>query len=309
MISIKIKKNVVNKPLKRLLKISGYIILILFSLEIAIRIASFFYPHQYEPEKNQNKIYNYTILTIGDSFTYGVLLDDRNDTYPKQLEYLLNGKTDTLMYRVINEGVPGINSQLISNRFEDNLQKYEPDLIILLVGVNNVWNNAGEDLPSWLYKSRVYMFYRLLRSYIFNRYLYFLKNLFEAIEASNVAKEKWIMYQKISAYSKINPTLDGKSEKEIVRSQTKLGQDLIKVIEKSRVYNKRLILLTYPSCVLQWDDVIRKVSEEHSTELVDLCDRFSRLSREELFFKDGHPNKKGNRIMAEEIFKRITARN
>jgi hypothetical protein len=79
-----------------------------------------------------------TILCVGDSHTYGAPLP-AEESYPSQLQARLDADSPGL-YRVINAGIPGINSAMVSHRFEANLLRYRPDLVILWVGANNLWN-------------------------------------------------------------------------------------------------------------------------------------------------------------------------
>lgn len=79
------------------------------------------------------------ILCIGDSHTWG-----RGEGYPSRLAELLAERSDR--YRVVNLGVPGLNTAQIRNRFAAHLDAYQPGLVIFWAGVNNAWNRAETEL-------------------------------------------------------------------------------------------------------------------------------------------------------------------
>lgn len=83
----------------------------------------------------------YRILCIGDSSTYGVGASDVNKfSYPSQLQKILNEKVPNRKFDVVNLGIPGINSSQVLNRFRNYLSKYNPDLVIVMIGINDPWN-------------------------------------------------------------------------------------------------------------------------------------------------------------------------
>jgi hypothetical protein len=82
------------------------------------------------------------ILCIGDSHTRG--LPDP-DNYPRQLERFLNERT-TGRYRLINLGVPGMNTAQVRRRFDRYLTYYRPAIVLHWAGLNN-WGNHAERPP------------------------------------------------------------------------------------------------------------------------------------------------------------------
>ncbi len=72
------------------------------------------------------------IVTVGDSFTFGMYVDTEN-SWPKQLERLLQQQQlcgGLLEYEVINLGVPGYDLNYTAHRFIQKGAKYNPDLVI-----------------------------------------------------------------------------------------------------------------------------------------------------------------------------------
>ncbi len=107
----------------------------------------------------------FRILCIGDSNTYGAGVA-RSDAYPAQLEQLLNGSSDEPRFAVVNLGVPGSNSAQVLHRLPDYIDLYEPDLMIVLIGVNDFWNPSETDPgPGDVSRLRLHRLLSSLRSY------------------------------------------------------------------------------------------------------------------------------------------------
>lgn len=86
-------------------------------------------------EQAQNDVYR--ILALGDSQTFGYGLE-LVDTWPKQLEKLLNDNSKDISYEVINSGLPGSDTwqhEIIHQRM---IPRYHPDAVILAFYVNDV---------------------------------------------------------------------------------------------------------------------------------------------------------------------------
>lgn len=74
----------------------------------------------------------FRIITMGDSFTYGLYVNT-NENWPYRLEQLLNKSITCPMYKdfeIINLGFPGYDIQHAVYRYKTRGKKYNPDLII-----------------------------------------------------------------------------------------------------------------------------------------------------------------------------------
>lgn len=132
--------------------------------EAGLRVAGLFL----RPSSSQEDA-RYTILCEGDSFTYGI----GGKAYPRQIEKILNKRSGQRLFRVLNQGIPGLNTALLADRFESHLREYKPDVVIVVVGENNSWNSIRLSDPAgrsgFLYRadrlllrSRVYKFFKLM---------------------------------------------------------------------------------------------------------------------------------------------------
>jgi lysophospholipase L1-like esterase len=76
-------------------------------------------------------------VTIGDSFTFGIYVDTK-ENYPERLEDILNDNSlckTSKKFEVINLGVWGYDIEYSVHRFKMRGQKYNPDLVLwYLVG-------------------------------------------------------------------------------------------------------------------------------------------------------------------------------
>ena len=68
------------------------------------------------------------------------------DAYPYQLQEILNENNMGIRFSVINKGVPGAHTSAIIEQLESNLNKYKPDMVIAMMGINDMY---GWDLVSY----------------------------------------------------------------------------------------------------------------------------------------------------------------
>ena len=75
----------------------------------------------------------YRIMCLGESTT---AIGGKN-SYPRQVEKILNQRDIEVKFSVINKGVVGADSGEIISQLEDNLNKYNPDMVITMMGIND----------------------------------------------------------------------------------------------------------------------------------------------------------------------------
>jgi hypothetical protein len=112
----------------------------------------------------------FRVLCVGDSNTYGGGVE-RREAYPARLEDTLNRAAGRRRFVVTNLGVPGTNSAQLLHRLPAYIASYAPDLLIVLIGVNDYWNPAetvavpGGGVRRWVHRVlshlRVYRFFHL----------------------------------------------------------------------------------------------------------------------------------------------------
>ena len=162
-----------KKVLKKISVFFTGLILILIILEICLRIIGYIHAKNTSSDLDRQGKNDYTILSIGDSFTEGVGAPKDKD-YPTQLQQILNSKTNKT-FKVVNVARAGDNTAQILNKLQLQINTVKPDLIILLIGGSNKWNLWGYDNPSishgksinksannLLYRIRIYKLIKLL---------------------------------------------------------------------------------------------------------------------------------------------------
>ena len=87
-----------------------------------------------------------SILAFGDSLTAGTMstpvqtivqLDPRN-SYPAKLQALLNQRYSAQSIRVVNAGLPGEKAVEALSRFQSELARERPDVVIIMEGTNDL---------------------------------------------------------------------------------------------------------------------------------------------------------------------------
>lgn len=114
-------------------------LVLLIAAEVALRLTGGWYlrTHYYQP-RAQQIAGKEVIVCLGESSTAG-LWCQFEDSYPKQLERLLNERFHTDRFLTVVPPHIGQNTSQIANRVESYIQLYHPRLIIVMSGVNNLW--------------------------------------------------------------------------------------------------------------------------------------------------------------------------
>lgn len=136
-------------------------------LEITLRAAGFvaLSLQNFQNKKNFNSRGSYRVLCVGESTTYmgGV------DSYPNQLQKILNGAGKNKEFVVINKALPGIGSQYIADNLAQWVNEFQPDIVVAMVGINDHnklipldQETALNDPFAFFKKLRIYKLYRWL---------------------------------------------------------------------------------------------------------------------------------------------------
>jgi lysophospholipase L1-like esterase len=140
------------------------------------------------------------ILCLGDSNTFGIGAP-KGYSYPEQLQRMLNNNSSK-KFIVFNGGIPGSNSSNLYNNLENNIQRYNPNIIIVLVGSNDDSNFMQSNYFLFVNKSS-------------SVYLHHLDSLL-----SDMRSYKFLKAIVINFYSKIGPKMK-------LRAAYSLGDDEI----------------------------------------------------------------------------------
>lgn len=118
------------KIIKKISLIFIGILLSLIILEFCLQTASFTLTtikrYKNKITKAPNTI---TILCLGESTT--------DNQWPPILQKILNRKSKNKKFNVIDEGIGATNTRKIAERISDNLINYNPDVVIMMMGIND----------------------------------------------------------------------------------------------------------------------------------------------------------------------------
>jgi len=111
----------------------------LILLEGGMRFGHFLFLtlQEYRNNASIKKHASLRILCLGESTT----ALGGEDSYPFQLEKILNGRIGKMRVSVVDKGIPGISTAGIVLRLEDNLSKYQPNIVVVMMGIND-WQDV-----------------------------------------------------------------------------------------------------------------------------------------------------------------------
>jgi Flp pilus assembly protein TadD len=143
------RKTLRSHPVvKRVIFTSIVILLSLIVLEVVLRLSGWFFLSLQEVRNRRSLARGtYRILALGESTT----ALGESDSWPSQLEGILNEQVRDIRFSVINKAVSSTNSWVIVSELEKNLDTYQPDIVITMMGVNDEYGNgiyAQEYIPT-----------------------------------------------------------------------------------------------------------------------------------------------------------------
>lgn len=124
---------------KIILMVLGVLVSLII-LEGGVRLAGWIYlawqDYQNSRAFNREDKVEYRILCLGESTTaFG-----GENSYPRQLEEILNRKVKKIKFVVINKGIPDTDTGFILSELEQNLNRYSPHVVVVMMGINDSVN-------------------------------------------------------------------------------------------------------------------------------------------------------------------------
>ena len=152
--------------IKKIILLTSSLFIFVVILEGGLRLGGvIFLTLQEQHNIHSGRENSYRIMCLGESTT----ALGGNDSYPSQLESILNQPNTGIRFNVVNKGVPGTDTTEIVDQLEESLDRYRPDLVVVMMGINdNSWNWSDVARP---YKDRPNLF-RSLRLYKLGRLIY-----------------------------------------------------------------------------------------------------------------------------------------
>lgn len=256
------------------------------------------------------------VLAVGDSNTYGLHLTDRDQAYPKVLQKMWNARFPQRPIEVINAGVPGTNSSKLRNEFPALLRTFHPDVVTIMIGVNDFWTepeairpldaeNAEEPFSLWKY-SRLY------------RLIYMIMRAADQpeVEVEFANPEEYRPNRGAVRYGEETFDLGWTRQAAgTVPGWEERHTDNCKVlVDQARAAGASVIFLTYASPSPSYAAaslMVRKAAESTGTPLVDVQPVFQLPCPQgdcrDLYYPSQHPTAKGHRLIADVLLERLAA--
>ncbi|MCB1615631.1 MAG: hypothetical protein KDI30_06430 [Pseudomonadales bacterium] len=295
-------------------------LLSVFLLEVVLQIGALVIDkRQMEPASWMNGSATRVVM-MGDSNTYGIYLDEA-ESYPARLAEKWNNQNPDHQIEVINLGFPGVNSSRILKNLPEVLKMFKPDLVTVMVGVNDFWTapvdvEGVENRLSPVEKffrdySRVYKLVYMLERELYNpqdlkidqqaRKLDFSaeqnERFVELINSEDVQLENQDMPNAVS-YGDVDFSIGYVFEPQQAAPAKSLGKNLKLMADICQQYGVDLVFLTYP----YYEGVqkvanrqMKQVAKQQGVSLINVAAAFRRLCAgasencPDYFFPDFHP--------------------
>lgn len=220
----------------------------------------------------------YRIITLGDSFTYGLYVNT-SDNYPEQLEDQLNQQNHCSKinkFEVINLGVEGYDIEYAIRRFKDRGIKYHPNLVIWFLKRDDF-----EQITELIYS-----------------------------EAAQITKELQDKNELEGYYARgfYNPGFEIATHE----LNKKYGKEAISLHQQAALkslsdyFKKDLVLLTFADLDAESKNMLSDLKKNRPQTY--LIDNLPQLSASEIF-PDTHPNKTGYSKIARHLIDNLRANN
>ncbi len=236
------------------------------------------------------------ILVLGDSFAFGYLLPER-DSFPAQLESLLDARAPAARVRVLNAGVPGYSIRMEREYLENRGLALDPDLIVLVGSPGDIADTARRLHPK---RSDVV---RLRRAVSF----------FQKVQMSALATALQDLFFRALRITdaKLSLGLGARSAKPsaaLVRARAVYARQFALLVRLATRHRIPVVLVYIPGEFgLFSDDTSLQerwaaMARGHRVPFVDLLAAFKAERRHGLYLPaDGHPNAAADAIVAREV--------
>lgn len=258
----------------------------------------------------------FRIISIGDSctFTDGVWAR----AYPALLARLLNEERSQKAFEVINAGIEGYNSTLARARLTDEILKYNPNMVTIYIGWNDLMKTSPQDsLPS----GEVGLFSRIKQeSYLFKAYR---KLIFGYLRPLVSRPGVHVGTDQVHQFDDLVPVQYRDNVEGMIKTLKEKGVKgmlftLPTVVTPEMSYQEvRKQNVVFPLYVGAFDvpsllalirafnKVIFELATKYTIPIVDLNATFNEHDKRDLFWDTMHPSRAGHEIIAKAIGDRI----
>jgi lysophospholipase L1-like esterase len=239
-----------------------------------------------------------SVLCVGDSNTYGLHVP-RAFSYPEQLRGRLEARLGRPV-AVHNRGVPGQNSAQVARELEQDLLDTRPDLVLVLVGLNDTWNLDAEQasLRNLLGELKLVRLTRIL-----------LAGVTTAGRFDVATDEQGeFVVDRGAGVRRVNPGLTASGGRSGAALASSVRAGLTRIVRLCGEHGAQPVLMTYPEFQGEHgtvNEATRATAAELEVLLVDherdFGGHFAREGYPTLMLNDHHPNVRGYGLMAEAV--------
>lgn len=177
-------------------------------IEFILNISGWIYnSHRIKVTVSSRDVNATRILCVGDSFVFGIG-SKKGYSFPEQLQTLFDKNTSghkSIM--VVNCGIPSQNSSQLLNNLPNLIERLNPNIIVVLIGMNDYWNLQDSTyylfttgIKSYIYridasltKSKSYKLLKMLFGSVRNKFFVFFANDKKNSQQRNTGKNKEII--------------------------------------------------------------------------------------------------------------------
>ena len=248
------------------------------------------------------------IVVLGDSVTFGVLVKGE-ETYPNQLEKLLNERHSDDKFEVINTGVQRYFTYQELDYLKLRGLEFEPDVVILGFYINDL----GIRKKTW---DREYENERELMMNKVREYIPFVVRILKNSALISLIRDRYLRLQSATAETS-NPQqklLAGINDEKMAKLWNAAREHIAELKELGQKHHFTLLIAAIPGVnqiVGDFPDssypaTLEAIAKEMDIHYIDvlpvLKESYTGDIRSLHFPYDGHPNARAHRLIAESIY-------
>jgi lysophospholipase L1-like esterase len=299
------------------------VIALVVIVEICLRLVGFSYLATFYRELGavSHAPGSVNIVCLGESTTAGLWLKFE-DSYPKQLERILREHYRTDAINVIVPPHIGQNTSQMANRILYYLERYRPQLLIVMAGANNEWSLAESNITMFLdkhtfgvgiLKIRLIVLLDSLRTFKALRHGY---SVLAAWASHDHVAQHWENVWAHPEYTRFPPDA---SVWRFARNHPEPFVDLWRhdiqvIIRTAKANDVKVLLMTYPlnPTYLRQPTEWTRLAHEEDVPLLRNDVIFRELAQEGtldqyLLHDHWHPNERGYRLVTGNVLDFITS--
>jgi len=255
----------------------------------------------------------YRVFALGDSCTFAGNWDI---SYSAFLGKMLNA--NGLKYEVINAGIEGYNSEYALGRLKDDILKYEPDLVTIYIGWNDLMkvspsNMSSSGRVSWLGTAlnHSYLYKGLSKVMFFYVRPLLMKPGLTGDESELHAFDRFVPATYEENVSAMVTLLRERNVRVLLLTRPTV---LVPQMSADDLRTQNVFFPFFPEAYSvprllslhnAYNNSVRRLAERMEVPLVDLDEIFNQRNKRPLFWDTMHPSAEGHQLIADALVPRV----